>query len=229
MRELVVYYETRAVGVIEVHDEGPHFVYASGWLGTRGAFPISVTMPLSEQHVPPEVFLPWAANLLPEGAQLRAAGLTLGAAPEDVIGILSEIGRDTAGALSIGQPGSTDPGDWRPIGSPENLERIISELPPRPPDDAEGRKLSRQGWMGRKRAPRHRPLSQRADPICGAVDSGPALAPHPHSRRPVMARWACAARSAASYGAGLTSISNTIRLSNRFQSVRRSAQLPFLG
>ena len=155
--------------------------------------------------------------------------LTLGAAPEDVIGILSEIGRDTAGALSIGQPGSTDPGDWRPIGSPENLERIISELPPRPPDDAEGRKLSRQGWMGRKRAPRHRPLSQRADPICGAVDSGPALAPHPHSRRPVMARWACAARSAASYGAGLTSISNTIRLSNRFQSVRRSAQLPFLG
>ena len=55
VRELVVYYETRAVGVIEVHDEGPHFVYASGWLGTRGAFPISVTMPLSEQHVPPEV------------------------------------------------------------------------------------------------------------------------------------------------------------------------------
>ena len=62
---------------------------------------------------------PWASNLLPEGAQLRAVGLTLGAAPEDVIGILSEVGRDTAGALSIGQPGSTNPGDWRPIGAPE--------------------------------------------------------------------------------------------------------------
>ena len=132
MRELVVYYETRPVGTIEVHDHGPHFVYSSGWLGTRGAFPVSVTMPLAQQHVPPEIFLPWAANLLPEGAQLRAVGLTLGAAPEDVIGILSEIGRDTAGALSIGQPGSADPGDWRPIGSPENLERIINELPRKP-------------------------------------------------------------------------------------------------
>jgi serine/threonine-protein kinase HipA len=132
VRELVVYYETRPVGVIEVHDEGPHFVYASGWLGTRGAFPVSVTMPLSQQHVPPDVFLPWAANLLPEGAQLRAVGLTLGAAPEDVIGILGSIGRDTAGALSIGQPGSADPGEWRPIGSPENLERIINELPRKP-------------------------------------------------------------------------------------------------
>ena len=30
MSELTVYYETRVVGTIEVHAEGPAFVYASG-------------------------------------------------------------------------------------------------------------------------------------------------------------------------------------------------------
>ena len=132
MPELVVYYETRSVGTIEVRADGPYFVYDPQWLSTRGAFPVSIRMPLSTRPVPPQVFLPWASNLLPEGAQLRAVGLTLGAAPEDVIGILSEVGRDTAGALSIGQPGSTNPGDWRPIGTPEDLERIINELPRKP-------------------------------------------------------------------------------------------------
>lgn len=130
--ELVVYYETRRVGVIESGRDGPSFVYDPEWLTTKGAFPVSVTMPLSQLSVPPRVFLPWAANLLPEGEQLRAVGHTLGASPEDVVAILRQIGRDTAGALSIGQPGATSPGGWRPIGSHENLEKIINELPRKP-------------------------------------------------------------------------------------------------
>ena len=36
----------------------------------RGAFPISLLMPLSPRRVPPRLFLPWAANLLPEATQL---------------------------------------------------------------------------------------------------------------------------------------------------------------
>ena len=71
--------------------------------------PLSILMPLSPRRVPPQLFVPWAANLLPEASQLRTVGRRLGAAPEDVIGILAEIGRDTAGALSIGKPGSADP------------------------------------------------------------------------------------------------------------------------
>ena len=111
---LPVYYESRVVGTIEVHAEGPSFTYAPEWLATRGAFPLSLLMPLSPRRVPPQLFLPWAANLLPEATQLRAIGLQLGAAPEDVIGILAELGRDTAGALSIGKPGTTNTADWRP-------------------------------------------------------------------------------------------------------------------
>ncbi len=132
MSELPVYYETRTVGMIEIGADGPAFVYDPAWLRTKGAFPLSILMPLSTRPVRPDVFLPWAANLLPEGSQLKAIGSTLGAAPEDVIAILSEIGRDTAGALSIGKPGSANAGGWKPIKREADLERILSELPSKP-------------------------------------------------------------------------------------------------
>ena len=132
MSQLPVYYETRSVGTIEVGADGPSFVYDPAWLSTKGAFPLSILMPLSTRPFKPAIFLPWAANLLPEGAQLKAIGSTLGAAPDDVIAILSEIGRDTAGALSIGKPGSANPGDWKPIKRPADLERILNDLPIKP-------------------------------------------------------------------------------------------------
>ena len=132
MSELTVYYESRVVGTIEVQAEGPSFAYSPQWLTARGAFPISLKMPLSPRRVAPQLFLPWAANLLPESTQLRAIGLQLGAAPEDVIGILAERGRDTAGALSIGKPGTTNTANWRPIPSDKALERILAELPSKP-------------------------------------------------------------------------------------------------
>ncbi len=131
MAELPVYYESRVVGAIEVHAEGPSFAYTPEWLSMRGAFPISLLMPLSPRRVAPRLFLPWAANLLPESTQLKAIGLQLGASPGDVIGILSELGRDTAGALSIGEPGTAN-ADWRPIPGDKALERILAELPSKP-------------------------------------------------------------------------------------------------
>jgi serine/threonine-protein kinase HipA len=130
--ELPVFYETRSVGTIKPHADGPSFVYEPVWLHTRGAFPLSILMPLSPRRTPPDVFAPWAANLLPEAAQLRAVGRKLGAAPEDTIAILAEIGRDTAGALSIGKPGNASPGGWQPVRDEAALERIIAELPSKP-------------------------------------------------------------------------------------------------
>ena len=132
MAELPVFYETRRVGTIETHEDGPSFVYDPEWLRTRGAFPLSILMPLSPRRTPPRVFEPWAANLLPEASQLRTVGRKLGAAPEDTIAILAEMGRDTAGALSIGKAGSPDPGGWVPVPDAAALERIINELPSKP-------------------------------------------------------------------------------------------------
>jgi len=132
MTDLPVYFEQRRVGTIDVNSNGPSFTYDANWIGLRGAFPISVTMPLRSGRVCPDIFLPWAANLLPESEQLRTLGQLLGMARGDVVGLLSAIGGDTAGALSIGQPGRTASFQWRPIDDAENLERLIEELPSKP-------------------------------------------------------------------------------------------------
>src|SRR5258708_14368721 len=132
MTSLPVYFEQRPVGVIDIDKSGPGFKYDPKWIGLRGAFPISITMPLGAGRIAPDVFLPWAANLLPESEQLRTLGQLLGMAASDVVGLLSAIGGDTAGALSIGQPGRTASVQWRPVGKPEDLERIIEELPNKP-------------------------------------------------------------------------------------------------
>lgn len=129
---LAVFYETRTVGHVTVHHDGPAFEYDPEWLRTRGAFPISLLMPLGPRRVSPGVFYPWATNLLPEARQLTAIGRQLGAAPQDVIAILSEIGRDTAGALSIGQPGTSGLGNLRSVRNAKDLERILDELPRKP-------------------------------------------------------------------------------------------------
>jgi serine/threonine-protein kinase HipA len=132
MDSLPVYFEHWLVGTIDIDRNGPRFSYNHDWIRARASFPISTRMPFEQEQVGPETFLPWAANLLPESEQLRAVGQSLGMAPGDVIGLLSKIGRDTAGALSIGQPGSTSPAHWRPIEQQDDLERIIEELPNKP-------------------------------------------------------------------------------------------------
>jgi serine/threonine-protein kinase HipA len=132
MPGLPVFFEQRRVGAIEVDKAGPSFTYEAAWITLRGAFPISTTMPLKAQHIGPDAFLPWAANLLPESEHLRTVGQLLGLSRGDVIGLLSAIGGDTAGALSIGQPGRNGSVQWQPVGSPEELEGIIDGLPSKP-------------------------------------------------------------------------------------------------
>jgi len=132
MASLPVYFEQRLIGTIYVDRSGPSFTYASGWIGLRGAFPISLTMPLKSEHFTADIFLPWAANLLPESEQLRTLGQLLGMARSDVIGLLSAIGGDTAGAFSFGQPGRASAVQWRLVGSPQDVERMIENLPNKP-------------------------------------------------------------------------------------------------
>src|SRR5262249_20822325 len=132
MASLPVYFEQRLVGTIHVDGSGPGFTYASGWIGLRGAFPISLTMRLKSERFASDTFLPWAANLLPESQQLGTLGQLLRMAGSDVIGLLSAISGDTAGALSFGQPGRASPVQWRAVGKAEELERMIEDLPNKP-------------------------------------------------------------------------------------------------
>ena len=132
MATLPVHFEQRVVGAIDVDKSGPGFRYDPDWIVLRGAFPISISMPLNTERIASDTFLPWAANLLPENEQLRTLGQILGMARSDVIGLLAAIGGDTAGALSIGQPGRTATVQWRPIAKPEELEKLIEDLPNKP-------------------------------------------------------------------------------------------------
>ena len=132
MITLPVYFDVREIGTVHEDAEGPRFVYAVDWAEDPAAFPISITMPLAEREVPPGRFLFWAANLLPEAQQLSMLARQVGVASTDVLGLLSLIGRDTAGALSFGAPGSTTRAEWAPIDSEAALARILDELPRKP-------------------------------------------------------------------------------------------------
>lgn len=126
-----VFFETIKVGRVVVVEGGPpHFVYDSDWIDRRGAFPISLSMPLTSALIGAEKIMPWLANLLPE-SHLSEIGQQLGISPQDIVGLLQNMGRDTAGALAIGQP--RDGADqFRRLRSEADLERIIDELPNKP-------------------------------------------------------------------------------------------------
>ena len=95
MASLPVYFEQRLVGTISVDKYGPGFTYDPDWIGLRGAFPISTTMPLKSERIASDIFLLWAANLLPENEQLRTLGQLLGMARSELLPTLSCPGQQT--------------------------------------------------------------------------------------------------------------------------------------
>lgn len=125
-----IYFEAIKVARIAVQNKRPQLTYDAGWINRRGAFPISLSMPLSQALIDAGKIMPWLANLLPE-SHLSEIGQQLGVSPQDIVGLLQRIGRDTAGALSIGQP-RKGRDECRKIRTEAELERIINELPQKP-------------------------------------------------------------------------------------------------
>ncbi len=106
-----IWFDDLAVGQVDVAADGSLSLrYVDRWLQTTGAFPLSVTMPLRADPYPSDIISPWLANLLPEEEQLQVLTRSLGLYQADVLAVLSEIGGDTAGALSFGA--STDRALW---------------------------------------------------------------------------------------------------------------------
>ncbi|MBU3000887.1 type II toxin-antitoxin system HipA family toxin [Roseovarius nubinhibens] len=108
---IAVFYEKFAVGHVHLSASGAlSFAYDPRWLATRGNFPLSLTLPLRRGRFEEEIILPWLANLLPEEEQLAALSRALGLSTSDALALLREIGGDTAGAISIGEPSVRN--DW---------------------------------------------------------------------------------------------------------------------
>ena len=106
--------------------------YEPAWQDDRGSFPISLSMPLKTSEHPPKLVAPWLMNVLPEGEPLRAMTRVLGIASDDLLGLVGKIGGDVAGAISIGSQRPAESPRYTPIPGPNQLERIINELPARP-------------------------------------------------------------------------------------------------
>lgn len=124
-----IFYE--ALPVAQMTFEGEwRLDYEPSWEARRSAFPVSLTMPLRSGPVTADRLLPWLANLLPE-TRLAEIGQRLKVSPQDIVGLLGHIGRDTAGALSIGEPRKAGV-NLKPIPDEEALERILNELPDKP-------------------------------------------------------------------------------------------------
>jgi serine/threonine-protein kinase HipA len=124
-----IFYE--ALPVAQMAFEGEwRLDYEPSWEARRSAFPVSLTMPLRSGPVTAERLMPWLSNLLPE-THLAEIGQRLKVSPQDIIGLLGHIGRDTAGALSIGQPRKAGL-NLQTIPDEDALERILDELPAKP-------------------------------------------------------------------------------------------------
>jgi serine/threonine-protein kinase HipA len=117
-----IFYETFPVAHLTFEGEW-RLDYDPTWEARRLAFPVSFTMPLRSGPVGPDRLLPWLANLLPE-AHLTEIGQQLKVSPQDIVGLLGHIGRDTAGALSIGEPRKA--GVNRPILDEEQTREKIA-------------------------------------------------------------------------------------------------------
>lgn len=128
---LPVYFEDRLVGRLDEADDGLAFAYDSAWRTAPDAFAISLTMPLRDEPFSPGIATPWFANLLPEEHQLELVGRRLGRAVSDTYGLLERMGRDLAGALSIGAPQPEGVAGYRPLNESE-LADVIARLPERP-------------------------------------------------------------------------------------------------
>ena len=128
---LPVYYQDRVVGQLAKEDVGVSFQYEADWIKASDKFAISLTMPLRDEPYANDVATPWFANLLPEERQLATISRLLGRGQGDVYGLLKEIGRDTAGALSIGGPEPANDADYHEFTETE-LAKAIERLPERP-------------------------------------------------------------------------------------------------
>ncbi|WP_343504775.1 MULTISPECIES: type II toxin-antitoxin system HipA family toxin [Roseobacteraceae] len=128
-----IFFERHLVGSIDaVATPSPFYRYAPEWLTLPGAFPISTTLPLSDKSFGWDVVAPWLINLLPEDAgALRMMARILDVSHTDVLALLERVGRDTSGALSFSQRGTTA-NSVVPIESDADLEQVLNELPAKP-------------------------------------------------------------------------------------------------
>lgn len=106
--ELVILVEGEIMGhVYEQTGRGGtlSFQYEPGWLGLKDAFPLSVSMPLTEAPYRQRFIKTFLSNLLPENpAVLEAWEKKFHVSRNNPFGLLKHVGEDVPGALQFVPP-----------------------------------------------------------------------------------------------------------------------------
>jgi serine/threonine-protein kinase HipA len=130
---LNVFSNGRLVGLLHRESTGAmNFQYSGGWLGWRGTFPISLSLPLREDRYVGAPVINVFDNLLPDNDSIRRrVAEHVGAAGTDAYSMLTAIGHDCVGALQFlsegvdpGPPGATE---GKPV-SADDVAEIVNNL-----------------------------------------------------------------------------------------------------
>jgi len=132
---LDVYLHGRVAGVLERRSQARlRFTYHPDWVEAGGE-PLSLSLPVRAAPFEHEECAPFFEGLLPEGDFLKAIARTLHVSANNPFQLLTELGGECAGAISVAPAGGAEPGRhprpprWLSEGE---LAALLGELPQRP-------------------------------------------------------------------------------------------------
>lgn len=135
MTTLDVYLHEDLVGQLERLPQARlRFAYEPAWVATDGAA-LSLGLPVRAEAYDDAACRPFFSGLLPEGGFLRAIARAFHVSAENPFGVLSEIGGECAGAVSLAPPGTEPPFASAPPPTwpdEDELAALLAELPGRP-------------------------------------------------------------------------------------------------
>ena len=125
MRSLPIYYGDREVGVFGITEQDEYYInYSHEWL--QNGFPISVQLPLFQKKHSEKAVEYFIENLLPEAAIRLAIAQHHGISANNYFSLMSHIGKDSAGAFSLGAPQYK--GEYKALSEDELID-ILCNLP----------------------------------------------------------------------------------------------------
>lgn len=135
MEYLDVYLHDRKVGTLSSDKGKMEFSYSAEYIQLPDAEPLAFTLPLSETPYSSGSVVSFFSNLLPdESVRVRIAEI-LGVSPENIFGLLKEIGEDCAGAVALFSPERKPTSITEPIFTPlseDEAHNVLSNLVDRP-------------------------------------------------------------------------------------------------
>ena len=104
--ELVALLDGKEIGRVRIDARGRlTFVYDSNWRGTRGAYPLSLSMPLAAEEHGPAAVQAFLWGLLPDNERvLDRWARKFQVSARNVFALISHVGEDCAGAVQFVTP-----------------------------------------------------------------------------------------------------------------------------